>query len=399
MYGRLMIATLAIMAVLAGHEMFYKTKDLYRLVLSNVITVNELLIVWAALMPVVVYHIGPQMVAIALLARYYLWRQHNEVLTFRTMGLSCWQIALPGIATGACMALFAASMSLYALPRSVTAADSIRAVAQTRIAPHMLEEGVPNIIVPGLSISFDRWLSADVVEKVVLTDDRKPNEFTFVNADRGRFLEKDGTHILVLEAGTHFTRDTTGEVKRVTFTELTIPLTTVAQKSGGAGFYEQSIGWLLDPPDEVRQDPRLFAACVIEGHHRIINPLRCIGCALLLLGVLVPGLQGYGELFVRLGIAVGLAFGENSASTIAFATAPRHAEAAPLLYLLPVVSGCAGALLLSQGDRHLQRHMRRLKFWRGWAPPARPAVRQPGLPPPPAAASSEAAALPPAPNP
>jgi lipopolysaccharide export LptBFGC system permease protein LptF len=146
------------------------------------------------------------MVAIALLARYYLWRQHNEVLTFRTMGLSCWQIALPGIATGACMALFAASMSFYALPKSISAGESIRAVAQTRVAPHMLEEGVPNIIVPGLSISFERWASTDVVEKVVLTDDRKPDEFTFVNADRGRFLEQDGTHILVLEAGTHFTR-------------------------------------------------------------------------------------------------------------------------------------------------------------------------------------------------
>ena len=82
-----------------------------------------------------------------------------------------------------------------------------------------------------------------------------------------------------------------------------------------------------------------------------------------MLGILVPGLQGYTELAVRLSVAVGLAFAENSASTIAFAMAQRSASAAPLLYLLPMLSGGAGALLLCAGDRHLQRWVRRLKFW------------------------------------
>jgi len=136
-------------------------------------------------------------------------------------------------------------------------------------------------------------------------------------------LDTDRLHTLVLEAGTHFTRDTAGEVRRVEFSELAVPLTTadapVTNQNGG--FYVQPIGSLLNPPPEVRQDRRALAAWVTEGHHRIINPLRCIGVALLLLGVLVPGLQGYGELLIRLIVAVGLAFAENSASTIAFAMA------------------------------------------------------------------------------
>jgi hypothetical protein len=138
----------------------------------------------------------------------------------------------------------------------------------------------------------------------------------------------------------------------------------VEPKSGGSGFYTESIGKLLSPPEEVRQDRRLLAAWVTEGHHRIINPLRCIGVALLLLGVLVPGLQGHGELLIRLAVAVGLAFAENSASTIAFAMAQRSAHAAPLLYLLPLISGSIGAMLLCAGDRHRPRWLRRLKFWR-----------------------------------
>src|SRR5580704_6637706 len=95
MYSRLALAFFGVMAALVINEMLYKTKELYHLVFSNVISMTELLTVWATLMPVIIYQVAQQMVVIALLIRYYLWRQHNEVLTMRAMGLSCWQIAFP----------------------------------------------------------------------------------------------------------------------------------------------------------------------------------------------------------------------------------------------------------------------------------------------------------------
>jgi lipopolysaccharide export LptBFGC system permease protein LptF len=366
MYGRLALAVLAVAAVVAVTETLSKTSDLYRLVFAGVISVRELLIVCGSLLPIVFYHLSPEMVSIALLARYYLWRQRNEVLTLRTMGLSCSQIARPGIAAGVCAGLFSAAMSLYVLPATFGKALDIRSAAATRIAPRMLQESVPNAILPKVSLSFRRWLSADVIEDVVLTQDHEPGDFTLITADRGAFVETKGVYALVLESGAQVVHHSAEDTRRVAFERLSIPLTTPQPPANQIhGYYEESIGHLLNPPAFVRKDPGQLAAWLVEGHHRIVNPLRCVSCALLLLGVLVPGLQGYAELLVRLGLAVALLFAENSAATIAFIVAHRHAEAAPLLYLLPLTSGGIGTLLLVTGDRHISRWLRLPKLRRG----------------------------------
>ena len=292
MYSRLALAFLGVTAVLVVNEMLYKTKELYHLVFANVISLTELLIVWLTLMPVVFYHLSPEMVTIALLARYYLWRQHNEILAMRSIGMSCWQIALPGIMAGMCAAIFCAVMSMYALPATFGKAMEIRAAAETRIAPGMLVEGVQNIISPQLSLSFQRWLSADVVGEVVVTQDHSPGDFTFIVAERAQFVEKNGVYVLVLENGAEVTHRSAQDVSRVSFDQLSVPLVKPEPVVNPAhGFYDQPIGTLLDPPKEVWHDPVQLAAWLSEGHHRIVNPLRCIGCALLLLGLLLRGLH------------------------------------------------------------------------------------------------------------
>jgi lipopolysaccharide export LptBFGC system permease protein LptF len=366
MYTRLALVFLGVMTALVVNEMLYKTKELYHLVFANVISMTELLTVWATLMPVVIYQVGPQMVMVALLIRYYLWRQHNEVLTMRTMGLSCWQIAIPGLMVGACATVVSAVVGCYLLPVTFSRAMEIRATAETRIAPGMLVEGVPNTITPQMTLSFQRWISSEIVGEVVLTQDHKLGDFTFVAAERGYFVEKDGTYVLVLQNGAQLVHKSADDVRHVTFNELSIPLTAPARNiTPGSGYYDQPIWKLLNPPEDVRQNPRQLAVWVSEGHHRLINPLRCISCALLLLGVLIPGLQGYAELIVRLLIAVVLAFAENAASTIAFVFAQRRAEVVPLLYLLPLVPGAIGALLLFVGDRRLPRWILLPRLWRG----------------------------------
>jgi lipopolysaccharide export system permease protein len=365
MYRRLIRGTLAVMAILSINEILYKTKDLYRLVIVGVISVNEMLTVWGTILPVVFYQVGPQMVAIAVLARYYLWRQDNEILTMRTSGRSCWQIARPGIVVGAGTGIFVATMSLYALPPTIGTAEHIRALAQNRVSPGMLEEGTQNTLQPGLSISFKRRVAADIIESVVLADDRKPEKYTLIIAERGRFVPAEGIYVLVLEQGESFSKTpSTSEVRRVAFKELSIPLNPPDLPPHNGGFYEQHVEYLLNPPAELRADRRVWAACLAEGHHRIINPLRCLASVLLVLGILVPGRQGFTELAVRLAVALALTFAENSASTILFSAAQRHVEGGPYLYLLPATSAGIGAVLLCWGDMRLYRWSRWTRLWR-----------------------------------
>src|SRR5580704_12941164 len=97
-------------------------------------------------------------------------------------------------------------MSLYALPPTIGTAEHIRALAQSRVSPGMLVEGTQNTLQPGLSISFKRRIAVEIVESVVLADDRKPGKYTLIIAERGRFIQTDGIYVLVLENGDSFNR-------------------------------------------------------------------------------------------------------------------------------------------------------------------------------------------------
>jgi lipopolysaccharide export LptBFGC system permease protein LptF len=230
---------------------------------------------------------------------------------------------------------------------------------------------------PKLSLSFQRWSAADTIEGVVMTDDRAPGEFAFATANRGRFVKTDGIYVLVLENGSNFIHSASGDVRHVAFEQLSVPLKAAQARNHARGYYEESIEHLLNPPATVREDRHLWAAWVTEGHHRIINPLRCIGCVLLVLGILIPGRQGNTELIVRLIVALGVSFGEDAASTVAFAVAQETVEAVPLLYLVPLISAVLGSLLLWSGDRQL-KHSLPWPKWRGFALRAREATPQGG---------------------
>jgi lipopolysaccharide export LptBFGC system permease protein LptF len=367
MYGRLLRGALAVMAALALNEMLFKTKDMYRLVIAGVISTKELLTVWVTLLPVIFYQVAPDMVTIAILARYYFWRQDYEILAQRSVGRSCWQIAFPAILVAVCIGIFTAAMSLYALPASIGTAEEIRSAAALRVRPSMLDEGRQNQVLPNVSISFQRWRAANVIDDVVLTDDRKAGKHSFVIAKRGHFVATDGDYVLELENGDFFSSSgTPGAMEHVAFDHLAIPLTPAAHAPMHyKGYYAADIGTLLNPPEEVRQNRAIWAASVAEGHHRIINPLRCIASVLLVLGVLVPGCQGSTEVIVRLVLAIALAFAENTASTIAFTAAQRDVGGDAYLYLLPAVSGGLGAMLLWWGDMRLYR-------WSRWGSLLRP---------------------------
>ena len=216
MYGRLIRGALFISAVLAANEILYKTKDLYRLVISGVISVKELLTVWITLLPVIFYQIDPESVAIAILARYFFWLRDNEILTQRSMGRSCWQIAHPAILVAVCTGIFTAGMSIYALPASFGIAEQIRSAAALRVRPSMLDEGIQNQMLPNVSISFERWRAANVIDGVILTDDRDPGKYSLIIAKRGYFVETNGDYVLLLESGDSFTSSgKPSEVKHV----------------------------------------------------------------------------------------------------------------------------------------------------------------------------------------
>lgn len=349
MFGRLTVATAAIMSVIVIEQILHKSPQLYDLVTSGALSLGRLLLIWLHILPVIFYHATPEIVSIAVACRYYQWIENNEVLSLRSAGRSSCQIACPGIIVAVLAAAFCALNSLCLLPLSWRSLEDIRFEAATNVGVGVLQPGYQQEVIPGVSVSFGRRSrDGNTLEDIVALDGRKEHSFTEIWARRGRFLESDGVSLLLLDSGAYFVRTATG-IEKVDFDTFSLPVRTGLAEGTTErprGFYEEPITRLLNPPIGVRDDKLMLAQWLVEGHRRIVNPLLCVGNVVLVLGLLLPRPQGRRQtlLFV---LAIACAFATNTLPDPIITMAIRDIELLPLLYLLPTVPAIVGGILLA----------------------------------------------------
>jgi lipopolysaccharide export LptBFGC system permease protein LptF len=348
MLGRLTVATAAIMSVIVIEQILHKSPQLYGLVLGGALSPDRLLLIWLHILPVIFYHATPEIVSLAVACRYYQWIENNEVLSLRSAGRSSCQIACPGIIVAVLAASFCALNSLCVLPLSWRSLEDIRFQAAANAGVEVLQPGYQQEIIPGVSVAFGRRSpDGNTLEDIVALDGRKEHSFTEIWARRGRFFESDGVSLLLLDSGAYFVRTATG-IEKVDFDTFSLPV-RIGNPEGTErprGFYEEPVTRLLNPPIEVRDDTRMLAQWLVEGHRRIVNPLLCVGNVVLVLGLLVPRRQGRRQALLFM-LAIGSAFATNTLPDPIITMAIRNIELLPLLYLLPTVPALVGGLLLA----------------------------------------------------
>jgi lipopolysaccharide export LptBFGC system permease protein LptF len=353
MLGRLTVTTAAIMSVIVVEQIFEKSHRLYDLVIAGALPLDRLLLIWFHILPVIFYHASPEIVSIAVAWRYHQWIENNEVLTLRSTGRSCRQIACPGIIASLLAGSFCALNSLCLLAPSWGILEDIRLEALTNPSVDALQAGYQQEIIPGLSVGFARrTLDSSILEDIVVLDSRKEDAFINIWARRGRLLRTDEDLLLLFDRGAYIVRTTTG-TEKVDFDTFSLPLESGmlgGMTAHARGFYEEPVTRLLNPPSEVRNDTLVWAQWLAEGHRRIINPLLCVGNVVLVLGLLVPGRQGDIRLKILLVLAVASALATNTLPDPIVLMAIRNIDFLPLLYLLPAVPTIAGGLLLVGSD-------------------------------------------------
>ena len=354
MLGRLIVTTAAIMSVIVVEQILEKSRKLYDLVITGALPVHRVLLIWLHILPVIFYHASPEIVSIAVTWRYYQWIQNNEVLTLRSAGRSCLQIAFPGILAAIFAASFCALNSLCLVAPSWGSLEDIRLEAFATPSVDALQPGYQQQIVPGFSVGFARrGLDGTTLEDVVVLDGRKDNAFTDIWARRASLLRIGEDLLLLFDSGAYIVRNATG-TEKVVFDTFSLPLGNGmlgATTTRARGFYEEPVTRLLNPPSEVRNDILVWAQWLAEGHRRIINPLLCVGNVVLVLGLLVPGRQGNFRLKILFLLAVASALATNTLPDSIVSIVIRNADFLPLLYLLPAAPTIAGGLLLIGSDK------------------------------------------------
>lgn len=353
MLGRLTVATAAIMSVIVVEQILEKSRKLYDLVMAGALPLDRLLLIWLHILPVIFYHASPEIVSIAVAWRYHQWIENNEVLTLRSAGRSCRQIACPGIIAAVFAASFCALNSLCLLAPSWGSLEDIRLEGVANPSIDALEAGYQQEIIPGLSVGFARRsLDSSTLEDIVVLDSRKEHAFINIWARRGRLLRTDEGCLLLFDNGAYVVRTATG-TEKVEFDTFSLPV-WIGMLGGKTartrGFYEEPVTRLLNPPSEIRNDTLVLAQWLTEGHRRIINPLLCVGNVILVLGLLVPRRQGDFRLKILFVLAVASALATNTLPDPIVLMTIRNIDFLPFLYLLPAVPTIVGGLLLVGSD-------------------------------------------------
>jgi lipopolysaccharide export LptBFGC system permease protein LptF len=353
MLGRLTVTTAAIMSVIVVEQILEKSQRLYDLVITGALPLDRLLLIWFHILPVIFYHASPEIVSIAVAWRYHQWNENKEVLTLRSAGRSCCQIACPGILAAMFAASFCALNSLCLLAPSWGSLEDIRLDAFATPSVDALHPGYLQQIIPGLSVGFARRsLDGSTLEDIVVLDSREEHAFIDIWARRARLLRTGEDCLLLFDSGAYIVRTATGTAK-VAFDTYSLPV-RVGMLGGKAartrGFYEEPISRLLNPPSDVKNDTVVWAQWLSEGHRRIINPLLCFGNVVLVLGLLVPKRQGDFRLKILFVLAAASALATNTLPEPIVLMAMRNIDFLPFLYLLPAVPTIVGGLLLVGSD-------------------------------------------------
>jgi len=356
MFYRVLGQTAGLSTVLCLIILLLGTQSLFYLLAEGAITLRLFLQAVVLLAPDPVYRGVPFAITIAIVNAYLKWGRNNEIVSLRMAGMPDRALAVPGLAAAMIATIFAASMSLYLLPIAFQTFEDIRYTANFNLSLGLLNEGYLQQIAPNLSISFRQRLSPDEIGGVTILDGRKRGEVKYVLAERAELQnpqDSGGKRFLVLRGGSYqIRRDSEERSAPVTFQELILPIADSADGSSRIrewhGFYEESIGVLLNPPPDIREYPALYGDYIAEGHMRIVVPLSCMSCGLFALGLMLQAKYERRSAPIRniVGALAGVA-GWQAALIGVHSAVSRMPTLAPAIYVVTAIPGGIGALLLS----------------------------------------------------
>ena len=355
MFFRILGTTAGLSAVMALSALIIATPRLMNLLAHGVISLRWFGLTMAILLPSRFDNVILFAVAISIVYVYARSGLSNEIIPLRMAGLSDRALAMPGLGAAAVGMMLTAFLSLYLVPISLRLFADIVHEADFNLSLALLDEGYPQQIAPNLSISFRKRAAADVLEDVTILDGRKTGRFTYILAHQAHLIRRPGAgqeRVLILETGSYQERSESEENPTpVAFDELSLPISLARDGSSRVrtwhGSFEQSIWQLFHPPPEVKADPTVYGIWLMDANQRIALPLECLGYALLSLGGLLT-VSHYRRSATALHVGAVVAI-IAAYRGILLSTHPLFVKMPALMpayYVLAVIPGTAGALLL-----------------------------------------------------
>lgn len=339
--GPLLVMT----ASLAGVVGLTQSLRFVDLMINKGLSIGLFLYMTLLLMPWFLAAILAIAVFVAILYAYHRLITDSELVVLRAVGLSNLSLALPGlIAAGAAM-LVGYSINFYFMPAGFRAFKDLQFEIRHSVATLLLQEGVFNTPVDGLTVYIRERESDGGLRGILVHDEREAAQPSTIMAERGMLVRTEAGPRFVVENGNR-QQIKDGQLSLLYFDRYAFDFAPAAAKDASRfrTARERYVGDLFAPTDVV--DPRHRREFLAEGHQRLVGPLTGPVLALIALVALLSGesdRRGYGKR-IMIAAGVGTVF-----QTLVFALSSAMVEVpaiTPLYYLLVLGGGVIGYYLL-----------------------------------------------------
>jgi lipopolysaccharide export system permease protein len=153
---------------------------------SRGLTLGDFMTLTGLMLPALLFVLVPIAVSIAVIYAYNRLMVESELIVLNAVGVSKWQLAKPALMMGAACMVLCYVLSLVVLPLANGKFQDIRTFFRDKYASVLLEEGVFNTPVEGMTVFVRNRDEANNLSGILLHDSRNPQAVVTMLADTGR---------------------------------------------------------------------------------------------------------------------------------------------------------------------------------------------------------------------
>ena len=269
----------------------------------------------------------------------------REIAVMRAAGVSQQGLAYPAFILTAIVVSFSYFLNLWLVPESYRNFKDMQWDIRFKYFRVLLQEGRFNHVGKGIVV-YVRERSPDGQLLGILVHDNSDNEHPYtMMAARGAMVETDlGARVVMFDGNRQEVSKNSGQLSLLYFDRFVFKL---PQPQGHSGIRhrearERTVSELFNVEKDRHLDPKNFGKFRVEGHKRLLTPVRAAGYSLIGLACILSGVASRRTQWRRILISVFLLLGLLASAVGLENHVAKNQALIPMLYvhaILPIVLG------------------------------------------------------------
>ena len=278
----------------------------------------------------------------------------RELVVMRAAGVSEHALAKPALFLAFVVVAAGYGLSLYLMPLSSRAFHELRWDMRYNYSNVLLKEGAFNTLSAGVTVYVRARTKDGELLGILVQDDRDAEKPVTLMAERGAISQtEDGSRVMMFRGNRQEVDKKTNQLSILYFDRYIFDFGATGNE--GIIRYRNARERTLDELFNLDRDKNFnrkdFGKFTVEGHRRLVSPLRALAFALVGLACLVSGAFGGRPLTRRVILAVAIVVGLQAATLGLENMVARNLELVPLMYVNAIFPVLAGYLVMVRSPR------------------------------------------------